>query len=134
MSNRFDIAAVQHKAAIEEVSYTSWPLNLSGVHPKGHAVLGLPYQPPKKDSLIVLPDNVRERTQMLEDKLLVIDFGAACWIDEPEKRAERGDLVLIPYLAGRMVKGKDGKQYRMINDKDVIATVDQEAEEVTENV
>lgn len=127
MNNRFD-TNMKH----EQIDVGGWPVNFSGVHPKGHAVLGLPYEPPKK-GLVILPDNVRERTQMLEDKILVIDHGKACWVDEPEQRCEIGDLVLIPYLAGRMVKGKDGKQYRMVNDKDIIATVDKD-EEVTKNV
>lgn len=98
--------------------------NSSGISPKGHAVLGLPYEKPKKDSLIVLPETVKERTQMLEDKVRIIAIGGACWCDEPVPRAAVGDLVLIPYLSGRMVRGKDGVLYRVINDKDVIAECD----------
>jgi len=129
MSNRFEEDL--RRNGLQEVS-AGWPweLNHSGFHPRGHAVLGLPYEPPKNGSVIVLPDNVRERTQMLEDKITVIAHGAACWIDEPEKRCEVGDVVLIPYLAGRMYKGKDGRQYRVVNDKDVIGTVDIDAVEV----
>jgi hypothetical protein len=95
-----------------------------GIRPKGHAVLGLPYEPPKKDSLIVLPETVKERTQMLQDKIYVIAIGGACWFDEPTPRAAVGDLALIPYLSGRMVRGKNGVLYRMVNDKDVIAECD----------
>lgn len=99
--------------------------NTSGIRPKGHAVLGLPYEKPKKDSRIVLPDTVKERTQMLEDRIWIVAHGAACWQDEPEPRARPGELVLIPYLSGRMVRGKDGVLYRMVNDKDVIAECDE---------
>lgn len=99
--------------------------NPSGIRPKGHAVLGLPYEAPKKDSRIVLPDTVKERTQMLQDRVRIVAIGAACWNDEPIQRAHIGDLVLIPYLSGRMVRGKDGVLYRMINDRDVIAEVDE---------
>lgn len=101
------------------------PFNASGIRPKGHAVLGLPYEAPKKDSRIVLPDTVKERTQMLQDRIRVIAIGAACWNDEPTPRARIGDLVLIPYMSGRMVRGKDGVLYRMINDRDVIAEVEE---------
>jgi co-chaperonin GroES (HSP10) len=100
-------------------------VNTAGIYPKGHAVLGLPYEAPKKDSRIVLPDTVKERTQMLQDRVRVIAVGAACWNDEPCPRARVGDLVLIPYLSGRMVRGKDGILYRMINDRDVIAEVEE---------
>lgn len=110
MSNKFDEAGL--------------PINPSGIRPKGHAVLGLPYEPPKKESRIVLPETVKERTQMLQDKIRVVAIGAACWIDEPERRTKVGELVLIPYLAGRMVRGKDGVIYRMVNDKDIIAETD----------
>lgn len=101
------------------------PVNASGIRPKGHAVLGLPYEAPKKDSRIVLPDAVKERTQMLQDRIRIVAIGAACWNDEPEARARVGDLVLIPYLSGRMVRGKDGVIYRVVNDKDVIAETDE---------
>lgn len=98
--------------------------NTSGIRPKGKAVLGLPYQKPKKDSRIVIPESVQERTQMLEDKIWIIEVGAACWSDEPEPRAAVGQLVIIPTLSGRMVRGRDGVLYRMVNDRDVIAECD----------
>lgn len=98
--------------------------NNSGIRPKGHAVLGLPYEKSKKDSRIVIPETVKERSQMLQDKIRVVAIGAACWQDEPQARAQVGDLVLIPYLAGRMVRGKDGVVYRMVNDRDVMAECD----------
>lgn len=98
--------------------------NKSGIRPKGHAVLGLPYEKPKKDSRIVIPETIKERSQMLQDKIRVVAHGAACWQDEPEPRAKVGDLVLIPYLAGRMVRGKDGVVYRVVNDRDVMAECD----------
>lgn len=117
MSNKFDDELKR--------SGLQWKdTNTSGIRPKGHAVLGLPYEKPKKDSRIVIPETVKERTQMLEDKIWVVAIGAACWNDEPEPRTKVGELVLIPYLAGRMVKGKDGRIYRMINDRDVMAEVD----------
>lgn len=116
MSNKFDVALTEGGPVIN---------NLSGIRPKGHAVLGLPYEKPKKDSRIVIPETVKERTQMLEDKIRIVAIGGACWCDEPVPRAAIGDLVLIPYLSGRMVRGKDGVLYRMVNDKDIIAECDE---------
>lgn len=112
MSNKFDSAdKTQHHP--------------SGIRPKGHAVLGLPYEKPKKDSRIVIPDTVKERAQMLEDRIRIVAVGAACWIDEPEPRIAVGEIALIPFLSGRSVRGKDGVIYRMVNDKDIIAEVDE---------
>lgn len=105
------------------------PANTSGVHPCGHAVLVKPYVSQKKDSLIVLPDTVKDRTQMLEDRATVIEIGKAAWQDEPEARCKVGDRIYIPYLAGRTVPSEhalDGQLYRLINDRDVIAVIDQE--------
>lgn len=118
MSNKFD-------EELKRNGLTWKDNNPSGIRPKGHAVLGLPYEKPKGDSRIVLPDTVKDRTSMLEDKIRIVAIGAACWKDEPEPRASIGELVLIPYLSGRMVRGKDGVLYRMVNDRDVIAEVDE---------
>lgn len=118
MSNKFDTVDMTN---VEEFR----GYNKSGIRPKGHAVLGLPYEAPKKDSRIVLPDTVKERSQMLQDRIRIVAHGEACWSDEPVARAQIGDLVLIPYLSGRMVRGKDGTLYRMVNDRDVIAEVDE---------
>lgn len=116
MSNKFD------QPVLEAVTIHA---DTCGVRPKGHAILGLPYEKPKGDSRIVIPETVKERTQMLEDKIRVIAIGGACWCDEPVRRAEVGQLVLIPYLSGRMVRGKNGVLYRVVNDKDIIAEVDE---------
>lgn len=95
--------------------------NTSGLIPQGHAVLTLPVEDRRPESKIVLPDTVKERAQMVQDKVTVVAIGGACWIDEPSPRARVGDVVYIPYMAGRMVKGpSDGILYRVINDKDVI--------------
>lgn len=118
MSNKFDEELKKSGLVLKES-------DSSGIRPKGHAVLGLPYEKPKGNSRIVIPETVKERTQMLEDKIRIIALGAACWSDEPEPRAKVGDLVLIPFLSGRSVRGKDGILYRMVNDRDVIAEVDE---------
>lgn len=105
-------------------------LNTSGLIPQGHAVLTLPVEDRPSDSRIVLPPSVKERATMVQDRVRVVAVGSACWIDEPCPRAKIGDIVYIPYMAGRMVVGvNDQKLYRVINDKDVILTV-----EVKDNV
>lgn len=104
----------------------SWP-NTSGRHPKGRAVLVLPYEPElnKPGSTILIPPQVREKNQMLENRARVIEVGAACWIDEPEPRAKVGDIVLVTRFAGFMTLGDDGVLYKLINDKDLFSTCDE---------
>lgn len=100
--------------------------NESGLRPLGRAVLVEHYEPEKRDSLIELPDMVKDRTLMVEQRARVIECGPACWPDEPA-RAVPGDLVLISKMAGYMAVGPaDGKRYRLINDRDIFAGITEE--------
>ena len=101
--------------------------NNSGLKPLGKAVLVEPYEPEIKQSLIVMPDSVRERTLMVEQRCVVIAVGPAAWDDEKTPRAKPGDRVLITKFAGHMAKGtKDNKQYRFVNDRDIFAGIGEE--------
>ena len=97
--------------------------NTSGLKPLGRAVLVEHYEPERKGALIVMPDMVRDRTAMVEQRAVVIEVGPACWPDEPP-RARPGDKVLISKMCGYMAVGPaDGKNYRLINDRDVFAAI-----------
>lgn len=101
-------------------------MNESGLAPLGRAVLVKHYVPEQKGSLIQLPDNVRERTLMVEQRAIVVEVGPACWPDEPA-RAKPGDKVLISKLAGYMAKGPaDGQIYQIVNDRDIFAAITHE--------
>ena len=101
--------------------------NNSGLKPLGRAVLVQTYEPEKKESLIVMIDEVQERNQMIEQRAIVIAVGKHAWCDEPEPRAVVGDKVLVSKFAGFMAKGTaDGKTYRIINDRDIFAQIEVE--------
>jgi co-chaperonin GroES (HSP10) len=102
--------------------------NLSGLKPLGVAVLVEPYEPERKGGKIVIPANVQERTSMVDQRVTVIEVGPSAWHDEPAPRAKAGDKVLVTKFAGMLAIGtKDGKQYRLVNDRDVFcAIVDEE--------
>ena len=98
-------------------------LNNSGLKPLGRAVLVEYYEPERRDSRIVIPETVQDRVNAVEQRARVIEVGPACWPDEPP-RAEVGDYVLISRMAGYQTKGpKDGKNYRLVNDRDIFARV-----------
>jgi co-chaperonin GroES (HSP10) len=102
-------------------------LNQSGLKPLGRAVLVEPYTPERKESIIVLPDEVAGRQQMIDQRATVIEVGTGAWCDEPEPRAKPGDKVLIARYAGFMAKGtSDDKQYRFVNDRDIFAAIEVE--------
>ena len=95
--------------------------NNSGVMPLGRAVLVEYYQPERKESLIVMPASVESRDTQVEQRARIVEIGAACWPDEPA-RAVPGDYVLISRMSGyAMIGPKDGKAYRLVNDRDVFA-------------
>lgn len=97
--------------------------NNSGLRPLGAAVLVEYYEPERKESRIVIPDSVKERTNSLEQRARIVEIGANAWPNEPP-RAEVGSYVLISKMAGAAVLGpKDGKAYRMINDRDIFAEI-----------
>lgn len=94
-------------------------LNKSGLRPLGCAVLVEPYEPEFKASKIAIPETVKDRSRMIENRVVVIEVGPNCWPDEPP-RAKPGDKVLISRLAGSMAVGpKDGKSYRVVNADDI---------------
>lgn len=104
-------------------------MNPSGVKPLGRAVLVKPYTPERKEGLIVLPDEALQRDQMVEQRAIVIEVGKFAWHDEPEPRASAGQKVLVSKFAGYMVRGTaDGEQYRLVNDRDIFAAIEQETE------
>lgn len=102
-------------------------VNNSGLKPLGRAVLVRAYTPERKESMIVIPEMVQERTAAIDMRAIVVEVGAACWPDEP-KRAEAGDKVFISKMAGFIARGtKDGELYRFVNDRDIFAAIVEEA-------
>lgn len=101
--------------------------NESGLKPLGRAVLIQPYTPERKESVIVLPDQVQATQQMVDQRAVVIEVGPNAWCDEPTPRAKPGDKVLVARYAGFMATGtSDGNQYRFVNDRDIFAAIEVE--------
>lgn len=95
--------------------------NESGYLPVGRAVLMKPYEQEKMSSIIEIPESLRSRTSMLEQKGVVVAVGPSCWHDEPSPRAAPGDHVIVTKFAGYQMLGEDGHLYRLINDRDIFA-------------
>ncbi|MDE3023584.1 MAG: hypothetical protein KGI54_17325 [Pseudomonadota bacterium] len=98
--------------------------NKSGLYPLGRAVLIKPYVPEITSGLIQLPDDVKSRTQMLEQRAVVVAIGPCAWHDEPQPRAKVGDKVLVSKFSGYEAKGTlDNEAYRLVNDRDIFAAI-----------
>src|SRR5258705_8776723 len=88
------------------------------------------YEPSKKRGLIHVADIVREKTDMMEQRCKVIAIGPSAWNDEAEPRAKVGEFVLVTKFAGYMTYGpRDGKRYRLVNDRDIFGAIDQDCAE-----
>jgi co-chaperonin GroES (HSP10) len=99
-------------------------INESGLEPLGVAVLIKQYEPERKGGLIEIPDVVKGRMSMVEDRAVVIAVGPAAWHDEPVPRAKVGDKVLVSKFSGYLAKGPaDEQTYRIVNDRDIFCAI-----------
>jgi len=104
-------------------------LNKSGLKPLGVAVLVRPYESEIKTTLIAIPDSVKDRLSLFQDRAVVIEVGAWAWHDEASHRAKPGDKVIIAKFAGYLVQGTaDDETYRMVNDRDIFCRILEEKE------
>lgn len=70
---------------------------------------------------IIIPDIVRDRQQISQDKATIISVGGNAFEDWQEPIPKIGDRVLINRHSGYVFKDKDDnhQEYRVINDKDI---------------
>lgn len=98
--------------------------NQSGLLPLGRAVLVRMLETSQHKGMIEIPDLVKERSAVMEQRAEVVAVGQAAWTDEPVPRCEPGDKVIITRLAGYVARGpKDGQLYRLVNDRDIFCKV-----------
>jgi len=65
--------------------------------------------------------------QIAEQRAVVVQIGSAAWEDEREHRAYPGAHVMVTRFAGIAVVGPlDGKNYRLVNDRDIFCRITEE--------
>ena len=104
--------------------------NPSGINPTEFKVLILPKPVESKIGSIIIPDSKQESDKyaQIEGQIVAISHLAFTYATPDEwgdKRPKPGDMVLYAKYAGARVKGKDGKDYVLANDKDICATVEE---------
>lgn len=104
-------------------------VNPSGILPTEYRVLVRPKTVDEKTKGgIYIPEQAKERDQyaQIEGELVAISPFAFTYEDDwPEGRKPKpGDRVFFAKYAGTRVKGKDGVEYAVINDRDVWAVID----------
>lgn len=104
--------------------------NMSGLEPRGVAVLIRVHEPERKGALIEIPESVKGRMAMVDARAQVIAVGPHAWHDEGGARAKPGDRVLVTQFAGFIAKGpRDGNLYRLVNDRDIFCVITHEGGE-----
>jgi len=104
--------------------------NTSGLKPLGRAVLVKPYTTEATTPTgIILPDSVRQKDQLAEQRAIVVEIGPTAWAGEPVPRAKVGDKILFSKWSGYQAVGPgDQGVYRVVNDSDIFMQIT--AEEV----
>lgn len=104
--------------------------NKSGIYPTEYKVLVSPIKVDEKTKGgIILPDEHKDREQFaqMEGVLVAVSPLAFTYADVAEwqgqPKPKPGDRVLFAKFAGASVKGRDGENYRLCNDKDLTATL-----------
>jgi co-chaperonin GroES (HSP10) len=97
--------------------------NESGIYPVDFKVLVAQEKAEKVSAGgIVLVDETVEKEQWKVWQCTVVDIGPRAFSDHPSERIPKpGDSVIIREYAGYRIKGKDGEEYHIINDKDIMA-------------
>jgi chaperonin GroES len=108
-------------------------MNTSGLYPQGFfVVIELDPTEEKTAGGIILPTTTQDKDKLAtqEGRLVATGRGAFNYIDDwPEsEKPGLGDRVLFKRYAGHLHE-RDGKSYRLLNDQDIIATIEPEAAE-----
>lgn len=91
------------------------------IEPVEYKVLVLPeVVESKTEGGIYLPEQAKEKNQIAQCKAQVIAIGGNAFEEWKGAIPQVGDTVYIAKYAGYLID-RDGKQYRLINDKDIAA-------------
>lgn len=76
---------------------------------------------------IIIPQNAAERERMCEVRGRVISVSPAAFdfADFGGAHPKKGDAVIVAKFAGIMTKGDDGRDYRILLDKDISAVIEE---------
>lgn len=99
--------------------------NESGIRPQGDRVLVRIEDIEETTSGgIVIPKKELEKHLAAQMSAILVATGKDAWSDYAEPFASIGDRVLYQRHSGIQLRGKDGLLYRVVNDIDIIATLE----------
>jgi co-chaperonin GroES (HSP10) len=106
-------------------------INTSGINPVGHRLLVLPEEVEElsEGGIIIHVGGQKDREQLAQIRGTVVAMGTTAYSDQKDAWCKVGDFITFGKYSGLIYKGeetKDGKEYRVINDLDVVATHEKE--------
>lgn len=105
-------------------------MNITGIQPTEFKVLILPKEVENvsKGGIILTSKSVdEEKYATIEGEIIAISHLAFTYATEAEwggKKPKAGDHVIFAKYAGVRHKAKDGQEYLLVNDKDIVATIE----------
>lgn len=101
--------------------------NKSGIEPLGHRVLVRPILTERvTEGGIVIPEPTADKEDKAQIKAIVVAAGPTAWKAEGlggTPWAAVGEKVVIGKYAGVFLKGTDGANYRIVNDDELQARI-----------
>jgi len=107
-------------------------VNSSGIEPLDMRVLVKPdpVEEVTKGGIIIIPDAVEKEKYATVDATLIA-VGVNAWAEAKMHPAftppQPGQRVMIAKYGGVMRKGADGEDYRIMNDEDIVALLEEAA-------
>ncbi len=104
--------------------------NTSGIDPIEYRVLVLPEVVEEKTAGgIFLPEQAQDKEKWAQMKAQLVAVSEHAFSYEPDwsngTKPVPGDKVLLAKYAGVNVRGRDGVEYRIVNDKDITAKIEE---------
>lgn len=97
-----------------------------GLRPVEYRVVIEPHTVEKKTKGgLYMPDEVHERDSYAQQRGTLVAKSKYAFAEWSEGAPEIGDTVIFVKYAGPLTDGLDGKKYRILNDKDVLAVVEE---------
>jgi co-chaperonin GroES (HSP10) len=97
-----------------------------GVIPVGERILILVDEIPEQTKGgIYFTDDQISKEKMSQTVGTLVAVGDQAWSDYAKPWAKVGDRVIFAKYQGMMHDGKDGKAYRLLNDKDLVAVIEE---------
>lgn len=140
VAGRYNAAKFEHERAVAQTKRdlqegkSSGPerrmTNPSGISPTEYKVLVKPKEVEDKIGSIIIPDSKKDHDTYasVEGEIVALSHLAFTYADASEwddKRPKPGDRVIYAKYAGVRVKGRDGIEYLLVNDKDICATIEE---------